>query len=77
MVLGEFIIKSILHENIEKLWQTTHLHGGISKQKYMDYFNGLDMGYALEIETVTQYENPIPIEQFGLKTPPQFFAYAT
>lgn len=75
-VVGEFEIDQILSCCPECLWRVTKGHSGISKAFFDDYFDGRDTGFAIQIGKVTRYRNPRPLDQeFGIKHPPQSFAY--
>jgi predicted transcriptional regulator len=71
-VIGEFDVKSTIAEDPVRLWQT-HGAGGIDKQHFFLYFDGLEHGYAIEIGEARLYEEPLELEtHFGVK-PPQSF----
>jgi len=74
-VIGEFEIKQVLHENIEKLWELTADYSGISKEYFLDYFNNKNEGYAIEISHVKQYDSPKNLKEDFDLLPPQSFAY--
>lgn len=74
-VVGEFDIKNIMQERIEKLWKETKHSAGIDEKRFMSYFDGKSHGYALEIGKVRMYENPLDLKiHFGVK-PPQSYMY--
>jgi len=74
-VIGEFEIENVLHEELLPLWNATKKHSGISKDYYLEYFKGKEMGYAIKVRKTKMYAAPICIrEKFGLN-PPQSFAY--
>lgn len=74
-VIGEFEIETIIHNNLTKLWDETKDASGISKDYYLNYFNGKDSGYAIKIKKTRRYRKQLCIsEDFGMK-PPQSFAY--
>jgi len=75
MVIGEFEIEDVIHDELNSLWQTTSEHSGISRDYYFDYFKGTEMGFAIAVKKAELYEEPVCIkETFGIK-PPQSFAY--
>lgn len=74
-VIGEFIIEDVLSEKIDSLWESTKEHAGISREDYLLYFEGKDIGHALKIRSTKKYGVPVCIkEQFGI-LPPQSFLY--
>lgn len=74
-VIGEFEINRIFHEELESLWNQTSKHSGITEDYYMQYFNGKENGYAIEVKNPKKYKTELCIKQsYGLN-PPQSFAY--
>jgi predicted transcriptional regulator len=74
-IIGEFEISNIIYDDIEKLWEETKVHSGISKSAFFAYFSNRDKGYAIEIGKITKYENPIILDKQHGITPPQSFVY--
>lgn len=68
-------IKGILVEGPEYMWERTHEYAGIGKDKFLAYFKGREFAYAYEFESVHRLEQPLPLEEFGYKYPPQSFNY--
>jgi predicted transcriptional regulator len=74
-VIGEFEIKTVHHDDLNSLWDSTFEFAGISEAFYREYFNGKDSGYAIEVKEVRKYREPLGIrESYGI-SPPQSFAY--
>ena len=74
-VIGEFEIDRIFHEELELLWNQTSKFSGITEDYYMQYFNGKENGYAIEVKNPKKYKTNLCIKQnYGLN-PPQSFAY--
>ena len=73
-VIGEFEIDCIVHEDIERLWEITAKHAGISKDYFNEYFIDKDRGFAIKIKNVRKYEVPQCIVDYKV-TPPQSFLY--
>ena len=75
MVIGEFEIADIIHDELENLWKITNAHAGIDEKYFYDYFDNREMGYAIKIKSSFLYIDRLCIrKEFGL-TPPQSFAY--
>lgn len=75
MVIGEFEIETVLHDDLNSLWDSTNEFAGISEEYYREYFIGKEAGYAIEVKEVNKYRVPLGIrESFGI-APPQSFAY--
>lgn len=74
-VVAEFDIHSIITESVPLLWSKTHQFAGINRGLFLRYFEGRELGHAIEIGEVRPYRTPYcPIKELGLK-PPQSFVY--
>lgn len=75
-IVSKFGIKEVLRLPIDELWERTSQFGGIDECRYRAYFSGLDYGYAIAIDELEVYDNPIdPKEVIDNFTPPQSFLY--
>lgn len=74
-IVGEFTVNTILEEDIEILWDITKEIGGISKEAYLNYFEGKEVGYAFVISDLVKYSEPKNLSEYGLTKAPQRFAY--
>ena len=75
-IVGEFTLDGIICNTPQKIWDITARQGGITERFFYDYFKGKDKAYALKVEKVIKYENPIdPKEVFTDFTAPQNFMY--
>lgn len=74
-VLGEFEVEKVLSAEPETLWEQTRRVGGISRKAYFEYFKDKSEAYALTIKNVKRYEDERGLDDYGLKTAPQFFCY--
>lgn len=75
LVIGEFEIGEILHEETEILWAKTECHAGITKKRFLEYFENREKGYAIRVKEARNYDPPIPLSEFALSCPPQSFVY--
>jgi len=74
-VIGEFDIDVVIKDNIYNLWKETSKYAGISKEYYLQYFNGKQEGFAIKVKNPKKYNDYLCIvEEFGMN-PPQSFAY--
>jgi len=76
-VIGEFEIDEILNHDIDKLWNLTHKHSGISEDFYYEYFADKEQGFAIKIKKTKRYKKPKCLRQDYNIVPPQSFAYWT
>jgi predicted transcriptional regulator len=75
MVIGEFEIEHVISAEPNKLWDQTKAFAGITKEYFLEYFRGLDNGYAIKIKNFIRYSEAFDLESnFGVK-PPQSFVY--
>ena len=76
-VIGEIGVQGVIKETIEDLWGATWLSNGVSKQEFLEYFKGVKVGYAIVLHTNSawRWKCPTSIGYYGLKRPPQNFAY--
>jgi predicted transcriptional regulator len=74
-VIGEFEIERIINEDIDKLWNLTQFHSGISEDYFYKYFADRIEGFAIEIKATTKYKNPKCLRADFNLFPPQSFAY--
>src|SRR4051812_10677748 len=48
-VVGEFLVKDILFEDLDSLWCRTKHHSGITKEYFYSYFYDKEKGYAIKV----------------------------
>lgn len=75
LVIGEFEITSIVEEAPEALWIRTCSYAGLDKQAFDRYYEGSRIAVAYMISNPIRYTKPISINEYGLKRPPQSYAY--
>lgn len=74
-VIAEFDVRSVISDSPQELWNRTNRFAGIDKDRFFQYFDGSEEGYAIEVGDVRTYDNSVcPMEAFGI-APPQSFAY--
>ncbi len=75
-VVGEFSIKQVHSDHPKSLWDKTKAFSGIAQDLYNEYFNGREIGHAIEIDSVKKYRYPKAIDKvLPSGIPPQSFAY--
>lgn len=76
-VVGEATVECVLKSSPQELWESTNEHGGIDRQSFMDYFEGVDAAYAIKLGEVSVFDVPKPIEEYApaVTRAPQSFAY--
>jgi len=74
-VIGEFEIGEILCEEPQALWLKTGDEAGITRERFLDYFENSQKGYAIKVEEGKMYDPPIPLSELTALSPPQSFTY--
>lgn len=74
-IIAEVEVKSVLSSTPNKLWNQTKKYSGISKTKYMKYFENKDIAFAYELGKVIVYEQPKKLEDIGINYYPQSHVY--
>ena len=75
LIIGEFEIEDILHEELPNLWAKTKNHAGISQEVFSEYFSDKSKGYAIKVKSPILYDEPLPLNRLRVLTPPQSFSY--
>ena len=74
-VVGELMIKNVLCDKKNIIWNKTKVYGGIDKDKYDKYYENCEYAVAYEIEKIFLYNNPKELKDYGIKTAPQSYVY--
>lgn len=75
-LVGVFVIGRVIEDTPENLWKNLRNAAGIKKNEFFDYYNGTKVGYAIEIEGLKLFANPVePRAVFPDFIPPQSFWY--
>ena len=75
-IVGSFRVGSIIEDYPERLWNHLKRFSGLSYLEFFRYFEGKERGFAIEIESVEEFENPInPRDFIPNFVPPQSFYY--
>ncbi|MHA1519938.1 MAG: hypothetical protein ACTSRK_07115 [Promethearchaeota archaeon] len=75
---GYFQVSRIIKDTIDNLWKRFGDVGGIEEKDFFHYYKDKKIGYALKIEKVRKFHEPIdPSVFFKNFSPPQTFKYLT
>ena len=74
-VIGEFDIGEILCDDPQELWAKTGDHAGITKQRFLEYFDKKTKGYAIRVKEARIYDPPVRLNELMVLCPPQSFSY--
>lgn len=76
MVVGEFDIADVIHDEPSIVWNKTKKFAGISKDFFDIYFESREKAYAIEISNVRKYEQPMLLSALGKNiSAPQSYRY--
>jgi predicted transcriptional regulator len=75
-VVGRFEIDEVLAAKPDVLWEKTKNVGGVSKEKFKNYFFGKDIGFGIKIKNPVRFEKSQPLSKYvASNTAPQSFCY--
>jgi len=75
-VVGYFQVKTIKKETPTMLWKKYKGIGGINQSDFYDYFEGCEVGTAIEFDNFFIWDKPIPLSSLSTPIlPPQNFRY--
>lgn len=74
-IIAEVEVKSIISNTPIKLWNDTKEFSGISKSKYIKYFENNDTAFAYELGNVILYDIPKTLNDIGINYYPQSYVY--
>jgi len=75
MIIGEFEIDELMHDDLEPLWQKTKEHAGITEEYFYSYFGEKEKGFAIKVKNARRYQQPLELKLFYSSPAPQSFAY--
>lgn len=76
-VVGEFKIERVIVGEPKIIWRETKKDSGITSKFFNDYFEGKNLGYAIQIKDFTEYSTHLELNKFDskIKVAPQSFCY--
>lgn len=74
-VVGEATVDDILEDKPENIWKQTNKESGINFKFFKEYYEGRQKAVAYKLSNVVKYNNPVPLNNYGLKVAPQSYAY--
>lgn len=73
LVAGEFDVTEVITDSVEDLWSRTSRQAGIDRKRFMEYFDGCELGYAIAIGGVRRYKKPLDLSlNYGVRAPQSF-----
>ena len=74
-VLGEVKVKSVIEELPQIVWEKTETAAGIDLSFFNRYYKDRNKAVAYELGEVTKFPSSKALRDYGLKVPPQSYAY--
>ena len=75
-VVGFFEVDGIDEGSPHELWQRYHRLGSVEEEFFRTYYEGVSLGYAIQVGQVYALINPISLNDLcGFTAPPQSFRY--
>lgn len=74
-VIAEVEVREIISNSPNQLWKDTKDYSGISKAKYMKYFENKNIAFAYKLGEVIVYDSPKKLKDFGINYYPQSYVY--
>lgn len=75
-IIGKVTLSDILEGPPKIIWRKCRKYSGISEEEFFNYFAGKDLAFALAIEDVEHFIEPIdPYIEFDNFIPPQSYCY--
>lgn len=81
VLLGSCEVKEVIQSSPSNLWQLVNKDSGLKKSEFLEYFNGVSTGYAISIQNVQKFNQPIKLSRLQQEWdgfhPPQSYRYLT
>ncbi len=75
-IIGSFEVGGILEDHPRELWDNVKEYAGINDQDFFSYFEGKSRAFAIEIQNLQEFNDPIdPYETIPGFVPPQSYCY--
>ncbi|MHB9071729.1 MAG: hypothetical protein ACYC54_15325 [Sedimentisphaerales bacterium] len=76
---GVFEVENVISDSPHKLWGKVGSLSGITRNDFLNYYDGSDIGYGIMIKKVFLFDSPISLTKlrclFPGFTPPQCYRY--
>lgn len=79
-MVGWAIISSSEQMAVEEIWRRFSASVGLERIEFDQYFDGVDVGYAVQFKEIYRLLHPVPLAQLQSQwsfTPPQSYCYAS
>jgi len=75
-IIGKFKPGNVICDTPENLWNQLYRWAGINKEEFFAYFQGKDTGFAISIDDLHVFDQPMDPKKLREDfTPPQSFCY--
>ncbi|MDZ4786736.1 MAG: ASCH domain-containing protein [bacterium] len=81
VLLGSCEVEEVIGNDPKKLWTLVSNKSGLKKSDFLDYFEGTSTGYAIFLNQVQEFKQPIALSRLQQEWvgfhPPQGYRYLT
>lgn len=75
-IVGSVHVENIVSDSIQHLWAKYNGNGGISRERFFEYFKNSSTGCAICLVRPFRAKSPIPLQKISMELkPPQSFKY--
>ncbi|MDO5849526.1 MAG: hypothetical protein Q4P18_08315 [Methanobrevibacter sp.] len=74
-IVGYFEYDIVIKDSPTNLWNKCQKYAGISQEDFFNYYGEKEMGYAIEINNLNVFDNPIDVCAIDDFIAPQSFQY--
>ena len=74
-IVGHFTPEEIICRPPEELWNSFSEVSGISREDFFRYYADAEKGYAIRIDSLNVFDEPIDMDQYKEFRAPQSFCY--
>ena len=75
LVVAEVEVIEVVMNTPTLVWEQTRDYAGIDKEFFDQYYRGKDVAVAYALGSVTLYNPPRTLADYGIMTPPQSYVY--
>ncbi|MFO7791545.1 MAG: hypothetical protein R6W73_01000 [Candidatus Saliniplasma sp.] len=75
-IVAYFTVEKIIEDEPERLWERCSNSSGIDEDEFFNYFENKEKGYAIKINNLNEFEEPVDPKSYNPNfRPPQSFYY--
>lgn len=74
-IVGEAEVLNVIEGLPAEVWEQTEEYAGIKKTFFDQYYEGKNKAVAYHLGIIKQYQRPLNLSDFGVRSAPQSFVY--